>query len=65
MSETPKASREFWVLPAYRSPLCPDDNGACFDTPQGGLIHVIEHSAYLAEKARAALSSLKLWGENL
>lgn len=44
--------REFWVLAAHRSELCPNDNGACFDTYQGGLTHVIEHSAYAALEAK-------------
>jgi hypothetical protein len=38
------APREFWVLPAYDK--IPDDQGHCFETYQGGLIHVIEFSAY-------------------
>ena len=56
--------REWWVN--LRDKAASDyDLAHVAYIPRPDYVHVIEHSAYLAEKARAALSSLKLWGENL
>lgn len=43
--------REYWVLAAWDR--VPGDQGACFETHQAGLTHVIEHAAYTALMAEA------------